>query len=91
MNDGFPAVGSPIERFYKPGGVYFDACSKGRLLLLEPHESVFADFEIKTTTEETLRQKAETKHLSFSSIPIDLLRCKFVALNEIGRMIVERG
>lgn len=91
MNDGFPPAGSPHERFYKPGGVYFDACSKGQLLLLEPHESAFADSEIRKATEEALRQKAEMKHLSFSSIPIDSLRYRFVALNEMGRMIVERG
>jgi REP element-mobilizing transposase RayT len=36
LNDGFPKEGSPHERYYKPGGVYFEACSKGQLLLLEP-------------------------------------------------------
>lgn len=25
LNDGFPAAGSPHERFFKPGGIYFDA------------------------------------------------------------------
>ena len=38
LNDGFPKEGSPHERYYKPGGVYFEACSKGQLLLLEPTE-----------------------------------------------------
>ena len=27
LNDGFPQEGSPHERYYKPGGVYFDAHS----------------------------------------------------------------
>ena len=27
LNDGFPQEGSPHERYYKPGGVYFDALS----------------------------------------------------------------
>ena len=26
LNDGFPKEGSPHERYYKPGGVYFEAC-----------------------------------------------------------------
>ena len=91
MNDGFPAAGSPHERFYKPGGVYFDACSKGQLLLLEPHESAFADAVVRKATEDSLRKKADEKHWSFSSIPIDSLRYRFVALNEIGRMMVEHG
>ena len=29
LNDGFPKEGSPHERYYKPGGVYFEACSNG--------------------------------------------------------------
>lgn len=91
MNDGFPAAGSPHERFYKPGGVYFDACSNGQLLLLEPQESAFADAVVRKATEDSLRKKADEKHWSFSSIPIDSLRYRFVALNEIGRMMVERG
>ena len=43
LNDGFPAEGSPHERFYKPGGVYFDACSRGKLLLMEPKGSAFVN------------------------------------------------
>lgn len=39
LNDGFPKEGSPHERYYKPGGVYFEACCRGRLLLLEPPSS----------------------------------------------------
>lgn len=33
LNDGFPKEGSPHERYYKQGGLYFEACAKGQLLL----------------------------------------------------------
>ena len=91
LNDGFPAAGSPQERFYKPGGVYFEACSKGQLLLMEPDESAFVNEAVMAATEETLRRKAEAKHYSYVRVPVESLRYRFVALNEIGRMLVERG
>ena len=31
LNEGFPEVGSPQEKYYKPGGTYFEACSNGKL------------------------------------------------------------
>jgi len=90
LNDGFPKEGSPHERFYKPGGVYFEACSKGKLLLMEPDGSAFVNPVVMKTTEETLRRKAEAKHYSYSPIPVESQRYRFVALNEIGRLLVER-
>ena len=90
LNEGFPAEGSPQERFYKPGGTYFEACSKGKLLLMEPGESAFVNPIVMDATEETLRRKAEAKHYSYSKIPTDSQRYRFVALNEMGRLLVER-
>ena len=90
LNDGFPAEGTPQERFYKPGGVYFDACSKGKLLLMEPDESAFINPQVMTATEETLWRKSEARHYSYTRVPVDSQRYRFVALNEIGRMLVER-
>ena len=90
LNDGFPLVGSPQERFYKPGGIYFEACSKGQLLLMEPDESAFVNEAIMTATDETLRRKAEAKHYSYVRVPVESQRYRFVALNEIGRLLVER-
>ena len=90
LNDGFPAEGSPHERFYKPGGVYFEACSKGKLLLMEPDSSAFVNPVVKKATEEALRQKAEAKHYSYRPIPVESQRYRFVALNEIGRLLVNR-
>jgi len=90
LNDGFPAEGSPHERFYKPGGVYFEACSKGKLLLMEPDSSAFVNPVVIKATEEALRQKAEAKHYSYRPIPVESQRYRFVALNEIGRLLVNR-
>ena len=91
LNDGFPAAGSAQERYYKPGGVYFEACSKGQLLLMEPHAAAFAMPAIQAAVEETLRQKAAAKHFSYAPVPVSSLRYRFVALNEMGRMMVARG
>ena len=90
LNDGFPKEGSQQEHYYKPGGVYFDACSKGKLLLMEPAESAFLNPAIRTATEEALRRKAETKHFTYTPIPVESQRYHFVALNEIGRLLVNR-
>lgn len=88
LNDGFPEEGSPKERYYKPGGTYFEACSMGRLLLLEPSEQSFIVPFIRSATEESLRQKAEAKHYGFTPIPETSQRYRFVALNEMIRRIV---
>ena len=90
LNEGFPAEGTPHERFFKPGGVYFETCSNGKLLLMEPEESAFVNQVVMKATEETLRRKAEAKHYSYREIPVTSQRYRFVALNEIGRLLVER-
>ena len=87
LNDGFPKEGSPHERYYKPGGVYFEACSKGQLLLLEPVEQAFLDADIQVAVEETLRRKAEARHFTYTSIPVTSQRYRFVALNEMAKRL----
>jgi len=88
LNDGFPKVGSPHERYYKPGGVYFEACSRGQLLLLEPTEQAFLDAGIQAAVEETLRRKAEARHYYYTPIPTTSQRYRFVALNEMAKRLV---
>ena len=87
LNDGFPKEGSPHERYYKPGGVYFEACSKGQLLLLEPTEQVFQDAGIQSAVQETLRRKAEARHFCYTPIPQAAQRYRFVALDEIAQRL----
>lgn len=87
LNDGFPKEGHPNERYYKPGGIYFEACSKGQLLLLEPTEQAFLDASIQKAVEETLRRKAEERHYLYRPIPVTSQRYRFMALNEIARLL----
>ena len=89
LNDGFPKEGSPHERYYKPGGVYFEACSKGQLLLLEPTEQSFLDAGIQAAVEETLRRKAEERHYTYTPIPMTSQRYRFVALNEMAKRLAQ--
>ena len=87
LSDGFPKEGSPHERFYKPGGIYFEACSKGQLLLLEPTEQTFLNADIQSAVEETLRRKAAERHYGYKQIPLKSQRYRFVALNEIAKRL----
>lgn len=89
LNEGFPEEGSQHERYYKPGGVYFEACSKGKLLLLEPTELAFSAPFIRQSVEETLRRKAKAKHFEYTPVATNSLRYRFIALNEMGRLLVE--
>ena len=89
LSNGFPTENSPTAKYYKPGGTYFEACAAGRLLLLEPAAEVYESPDVRLAVEKVLRQKAADKHLSFSYIPVTTERYRFVALNQIGRMLVE--
>ncbi len=87
LNNSFPKEGSPHERYYKPGGVYFEACAKGRLLLLEPTEEAFLDVSIQKAVEETLVRKSEERKYRYQPIPVTSQRYRFVALNEMAKRL----
>lgn len=89
LYDGFPKEGSPHERYYKPGGVYFEACFRGQLLLLEPAEQSFLDAGIRAAVEETLHRKAEARHWAYTPIPVTSQRFRFVALNEMAKRLAQ--
>lgn len=76
LKDGFPQVGSAHERYYKPGGVYFDACAAGRLLLLEPYPEVMDDAGLVASVE----RKAP-------GVPKGSLRYHFLGLNYVAWMV----
>ncbi len=80
LKDGFPAVGSPNERYFKPGGVYFNACAAGRLLLIEPYSEVLDDPII-----------AEAVHRKSPVASRESMRYHFLALNKVGEMICRKG
>ena len=76
MSEGFPAADSPHAKYYKPQGVYFEACAKGKLLLIEPSSSIYDDIGI----EAEVFAKAGT-------LPHTALRYKFLALNALIQRI----
>lgn len=73
LKDGFPPEGSPHERYFKPGGVYFDACAAGRLLLIEPYSEALDDPMI-----------VEAVHRKSPMAKRESMRYHFLALNKIG-------
>ena len=64
----------------------FEACLSSNLMHFVP----IVNPVVMKATEGALRRKAEAKRYSYSPIPIESQRYRFVALNEIGRMLVER-
>lgn len=77
QKDGFPPIGSPHEKYFKPGGVYFDACAAGRLLLIEPYEDVLCDPIV-----------AEAVYRKSPMASRESKRYRFLALNKIGEMLM---
>ncbi len=89
LKDGFPPVGSDHERFYKPGGVYFQTCLGGNLLLLEAYDESYESPPIVTATEAQLQLKAQERHQSYRALPHSSLRWRYMAGNEIVRCLVD--
>ena len=87
LKDGFPKPGDPHEKYYKPGGVYFEACAAGRLLLLEPTADTLTLPDIQRRTEQTLREKAEARHWNYQPIPVTSDRYRMMAANEIVKLL----
>ena len=87
LKDGFPKPGDPHEKYYKPGGVYFEACAAGRLLLLEPTAETLTLPDIQRRTEQTLREKAEARHWNYQPIPVTFDRYRMMAANEIVKVL----
>ncbi len=74
--EGFPKEDDPHFSFYKPKGVYFEACANGKLLLVEPD------------AEELERPDVVAKVAAkIGDIPHDSKRWKFMAMNEIAEVL----
>ena len=80
LHEGFPKPDNPHYQYYKPSGVYFEACAKGKLLLLEPHQEALELPDIV--------QKAEDK---VGKIPHTSKRYRFVVMNYIAEQITSSG
>ena len=76
LNEGFPAPDSPHYKYYKPSGVYFEACAAGRLLLIEPDASLFERKDIE-----------QQVYAKTGILPHDAKRYRFVAQNAIAELI----
>ena len=78
LQNGFPKPNAPHYSYYKPAGVYFEACAKGKLLLVEPYVEVLEMPEIVEKTEAKV-----------GKIPHDTQRYRFVAMNMVAEGIAE--
>ena len=78
LENGFPKPEDPHYAYYKPSGVYFEACAKEQLLLVEPEETLFerADIEAKV-------------YIKTGVIPHAAKRYRFLALNALAEEIAE--
>jgi hypothetical protein len=77
LAEGFPKEDDEHYAYYKPSGIYFEACAKGQLLLIEPSAEMFEQPEIVEKTEAKV-----------GDIPHEAMRWRFVAMNYIGEMMV---
>ena len=78
LTEGFPEPDSPNYKYFKPQGVYFEACAAGKLLLVQPDKEILEQPEIVT--------KVSTK---VGNIPHDSQRYRFVAMNIIADDLAE--
>ena len=78
LERGFPSPESPHYRYFKPQGVYFEACAAGKLLLVEPSSALLERQDIAA------RVIAKT-----GDIPHDTQRYRFVAMNVIAECMCE--
>lgn len=78
LEKGFPDPDSSHYRYFKPQGVYFEACAAGRLLLVEPHTEALEHPDI------VQRVVAKT-----GNIPHTTQRYRFVAMNKIAEVMCE--
>lgn len=76
LEKGFPKPEDLNYKYFKPKGVYFEACAAGKLLLLEPEKELYEQAEI----EAEVVAKA-------GNIPHEALRYRFLALNAIAERI----
>ena len=73
LHEGFPTPENPHYSYYKPQGVYFEACAAGKLLLIEPHAEIMERPDIV--------QKVVAKT---GNIPHTSQRYRFMAMNMIA-------
>ena len=76
LEEGFPKEDDPHYQYYKPSGVYFEACAKEQLLLAEPEEALLERAEIEAKV-----------YAKAGEIPHNTKRYRFLALNALAEEI----
>ena len=80
LTEGFPKPDSPHYKYYKPSGVYFEACAAGRLLLVEPAAEYYDRPEVEA------KVYAKT---GIHDLKHDAKRYRFLALNALAEKIAQ--
>jgi len=78
LEKGFPKPEDPQSNYFKPSGVYFEACAKEQLLLVEPEEALFDRAEIEAKV-----------YAKTGEIPHSTKRYRFLALNALAEEIAD--
>ena len=91
MPEGFPPEGTAAARYFHPHGVYHKACGEGRLLILSPSEHNYSLESVVKRTEAELKRRCMARGITYTPIPHNSKRWRFIACNVMLQMITEQG
>lgn len=91
MPEGFPPEGTAAARYFHPHGVYHKACGEGRLLILSPSEHNYSFGSVVKRTEAELKRRCMARGITYTPIPHNSKRWRFIACNVMLQMITEYG
>ena len=89
MPEGFPPEGTAAARYFHPHGVYHKACGEGRLLILSPSEHNYSLDSVVKRTEAQLKIRCMARGITYTPIPHNSKRWRFIACNVMLQMITE--
>ena len=89
MPEGFPPEDTAAARYFHPHGVYHKACGEGRLLILSPSEHNYSMESVVKRTEVELKRRCMARGLTYTPIPHNSKRWRFIACNVMLQMITE--
>lgn len=76
LTEGFPEPDNPHYKYFKPQGVYFEACAAAKLLLVQPDKEILERPDI-----------IERVSAKVGDIPHESQRYRFVAMNAVAEDI----
>lgn len=89
MPEGFPPEGTAAARYFHPHGVYHKACGEGRLLILSPSEHNYSLESVVKRTEAQLKSRCMARGITYTPIPHNSKRWRFIACNVMLHMITQ--